>query len=116
MACVCTEWNTGTIVELLLDCLGFMYLWDLAGVLPRLRRTGIEARLADGTPLTTRPDGGAFVLEAGRSDRWAQRDHAAFGTPPVVDALLADLLGGPRGAVAIAPESWGRKQQRSSFS
>jgi fructose-1,6-bisphosphatase/inositol monophosphatase family enzyme len=76
----------------LMGCLGFMCVWDLAGVLPMLERTGFVARLADGTPLTSRLGAGAFVLEPGRPDRWAQRDHAAFGSPDVVDALVTDVL------------------------
>lgn len=96
----------------LLGCIGFMCIWDVAGVLPMLARTGVVARLADGTPLTTRLDGGAFVLEAGRPDRWAQRGQAAFGAPAVVDALVADVLGGPRGCAA--PAATGATERRSS--
>lgn len=78
----------------LMGCIGHMKLWDVAGVLPMLERTGIEAWLADGTPMTTCLNGGAFVLAAGSPDRWSQRDHAAFGGPDVVRALVSDVLGG----------------------
>ncbi len=75
-----------------MGCIGYMCVWDLAGVLPMLERSGIVGRLADGTPLTCRMTEGAFVLDPGRPGRWAQRDHAAFGAPDVVDALLARVL------------------------
>jgi myo-inositol-1(or 4)-monophosphatase len=98
----------------LMGCVGFMYLWDMAGVLPMLARTGIAARLADGTALTTQIGSGAFVLEAGRPDRWAQREQAAFGAPAVVDALVADLLGGPRALAPPGSEAHGGSRGRPS--
>jgi fructose-1,6-bisphosphatase/inositol monophosphatase family enzyme len=92
----------------LMGCIGFMCLWDLAGVLPMLERTGIVARLADGTPLTSRIAGGAFVLGPGRPGRWAQRDQAAFGSPEVVEALVTQVLsptGGGRPADPVSQPS-----------
>ena len=99
----------------LMGCVGFMYLWDLAGVLPMLARTGIEARLADGTPLTTQIACGGFVLEAGRPDRWALRSQAAFGAPAVVEALVADILGGPGAHTAVASAAPGTTQRRPTL-
>ena len=84
----------------LMGCVGYMRLWDVAGVLPMLARTGIEARLADGMAMTTHIDSGAFILEPGAADRWAQRDHAAFGPPEVVSALLHDVLAGTSSGAA----------------
>lgn len=77
-----------------MGCIGHMKLWDVAGVLPMLERAGFVARLADGAPLTTDLADGAFLLEAGHPERWAQRDHVAFGPPEVVAALLSEVLGG----------------------
>jgi len=97
----------------LMGCIGYMKLWDVAGALPMLERTGIVARLADGTPLTTHLTNGAFVLAAGRPDRWSQSDQAAFGAPDVVAALVADVLGGQGGQRAgtlVQPGVASRKQ------
>jgi len=76
----------------LMGCIGHMKLWDVAGVLPMLERAGFVARLADGAPMTTDVVDGAFLLAAGHPERWAQRDHVAFGPPAVVEALLAEVL------------------------
>lgn len=94
------------MVGRVMGCIGFMCLWDLAGVLPMLERTGIVARLADGTPLTTSFRTGAFVLDAGRPGRWAQRDHAAFGSPAVVDALVSQVLAPTPSAGAEPAQAW----------
>ncbi|NLF18834.1 MAG: hypothetical protein GX595_16505 [Lentisphaerae bacterium] len=75
-----------------MGCIGHMKLWDVAGVLPMLERAGFVARLADGAPMTTAVADGAFLLAAGHPERWAQRDHVAFGPTAVVEALLAEVL------------------------
>jgi myo-inositol-1(or 4)-monophosphatase len=99
----------------LMGCIGFMYLWDLAGVLPMLARTGIAARLGNGTALTTNLDCGAFILEAGQPERWALRDQTAFGAPAVVDALVTDILGGRPGRSAAAAAARKPTQRRSTL-
>jgi|GEM_PF-290858 len=86
-----------------MGCIGFMCLWDLAGVLPMLERTGVVARLADGAPLTTSFCDGAFLLGAGQAGRWAQRDHAAFGSSAVVEALVSQVLAPAAAAGPAAP-------------
>jgi myo-inositol-1(or 4)-monophosphatase len=66
---------------------GHMKLWDLAGVLPMLLRCGAQARLVDGTPVTTRVCDAVYDLDPDSPTRWALRDECLFGPP----AAFADF-------------------------
>ena len=67
---------------------GHLKLWDLAGALPLLRKTGFEAFHFDGRPLTDVVDETHYVLGRGAPDRWAVRGGALFTARGLGPALL----------------------------
>ena len=63
--------------------LGHLKLWDLAGGLPLLLKTGFTATLIDGTPLTASISPATYTLDPADPHCWALRHPCLFGPPEV---------------------------------
>ncbi len=68
---------------------GHLKLWDVAGALPMLLKTGFEARHPDGSPLTATVDNTHYVLEAGAPNRWTVRQGSVFAPKGMAVSLLS---------------------------
>ncbi len=70
---------------------GHLKLWDLAGALPLLLKSGFEATHFDGQLLTAEVTGAHYVLDAAAPNRWAVRGGACFA-PAGIGAQLRSCL------------------------
>lgn len=70
---------------------GHMKLWDVAGALPMLAKTGFQATHLDGTPMSLKVDNLNYDLDAGSPRRWCVRNGAVFAPAGMAASLLPSV-------------------------
>lgn len=71
--------------------IGHLKLWDVAGGLPLLLKTGYSATLLDGTQLDGRITPDLYNLDAASRRRWKLRQPCLFAAPGTAEQLLPKL-------------------------
>lgn len=65
----------------------YMKLWDVAAVLPMMKRLNVQARFPDGAPMNTIAGNGAFILEEGNPLCWYVKDEVTIARPGILNVL-----------------------------